>query len=182
MQPDLTVFGKCVAGGYPAAGGLGGRAEVMATLAAGLESGKERAYVGGTLSANPLSSAAGYYSILEMERTDAPVKAGLVGDKLTVGLQAIISKYDLPYVTYNQGSIVHLESSGVMLLDIMDPQALPQAKARKFMMEEMGAAFMAEGIISLAGSRLYTSLADTDDVIDSALARFDNVLSNVEGV
>jgi len=182
VQPDLTVFGKCVAGGYPAAGGLGGRAEVMATLAAGLESGKERAYVGGTLSANPLSSAAGYYSILEMERTDAPVKAGLVGDKLTVGLQAIISKYDLPYVTYNQGSIVHLESSGVMLLDIMDPQALPQAKARKFMMEEMGAAFMAEGIISLAGSRLYTSLADTDDVIDSALARFDNVLSNVEGV
>ena len=49
VTPDLTVFGKCVAGGYPAAGGLGGRADVMATLAAGLESGKERAYVGGTL-------------------------------------------------------------------------------------------------------------------------------------
>ena len=182
VQPDLTVFGKCVAGGYPAAGGLGGRAEVMATLAAGLESGKERAYVGGTLSANPLSSAAGYYSILEMERTDAPLKAGQAGDKLRAGLQLIIDKYDLPFVTYNQGSIVHLETSGVMLLDIMDPQALPQAKARKFMMEEMGAAFMAEGIISLAGSRLYTSMADTDDVIDHALARFDTVLSSVEGV
>ncbi|MFN2170363.1 MAG: aspartate aminotransferase family protein [Candidatus Promineifilaceae bacterium] len=182
VQPDLTVFGKCVAGGYPAAGGLGGRAEVMATLAAGLESGKERAYVGGTLSANPLSSAAGYFSIMEMERTDAPMKAGLVGDKLTAGLQGIIDKYDLPFVTYNQGSIVHLETSGVMLLDIMDPQALPQAKARKFMMEEMGAAFMAEGIISLAGSRLYTSMADTDDVIDKALARFEAVLSSVEGV
>jgi glutamate-1-semialdehyde 2,1-aminomutase len=182
VQPDLTVFGKCVAGGYPSAGGLGGRADVMATLAAGLESGKERAYVGGTLSANPLSSAAGYYTILEMERTDAPVKAGLAGDKLTAGLQAIIDKYDLPFVTYNQGSIVHLETSGVMLLDIMDPQALPQAKARKFMMEEMGAAFMAEGIISLAGSRLYTSMADTDDVIDKALSRFEAVLSSVEGV
>ncbi|MFN2191082.1 MAG: aspartate aminotransferase family protein [Candidatus Promineifilaceae bacterium] len=182
VQPDLTVFGKCVAGGYPAAGGLGGRAEVMATLAAGLESGKERAYVGGTLSANPLSSAAGYFSIMEMERTDAPMKAGLVGDKLTAGLQGIIDKYDLPFVTYNQGSIVHLETSGVMLLDIMDPQALPQAKARKFMMEEMGAAFMVEGIISLAGSRLYTSMADTDDVIDKALARFEAVLSSVEGV
>jgi glutamate-1-semialdehyde 2,1-aminomutase len=182
VQPDLTVFGKCVAGGYPAAGGLGGRAEVMATLAAGLESGKERAYVGGTLSANPLSSAAGYFTILEMERTNAPVKAGEAGDKLTAGLQAIIDKYDLPFVTYNQGSIVHLETSGVMLLDIMDPQALPQAKARKFMMEEMGAAFMAEGIISLAGSRLYTSMADTDDVIDKALSRFEAVLSSVEGV
>ncbi len=182
VQPDLTVFGKCVAGGYPAAGGLGGRAEVMATLAAGLESGKERAYVGGTLSANPLSCAAGYHAILEMERTNAPVKAGLAGDRLTKGLQAIIDKYDLPFVAYNQGSICHLETSGVMLLDIMNPKALPEAKARKFMIEEMGAAFMAEGMITLAGSRLYTSMADTDEIIDDALERFDRVLSHVEGL
>lgn len=182
VQPDLTVFGKCVAGGYPAAGGLGGRAEVMATLAAGLESGKERAYVGGTLSANPLSCAAGYHAILEMERTNAPVKAGLAGDRLTKGLQAIIDKYDLPFVAYNQGSICHLETSGVMLLDIMNPKALPEAKTRKFMMEEMGAAFMAEGMITLAGSRLYTSMADTDEIIDDALERFDRVLRHVEGL
>ncbi len=182
VTPELTVFGKCVAGGYPAAGGLGGRSDVMATLAAGLESGKERAYVGGTLSANPLSSAAGYYAILELERTNAAVKAGQAGDKLTQGLQTLIDKYDLPFVTYNQGSIVHLETSGVMLLDIMDPQALPEAKSRKFMMEEIGAAFMAEGIISLAGSRLYTSMSDTHDVIERALTGFENVLSSVEGL
>ena len=182
VQPDLTVFGKCVAGGYPAAGGLGGRGEVMATLAAGLESGKERAYVGGTLSANPLSCAAGYHAILEMERTNAPVKAGMAGDRLTKGLQAIIEKYDLPFVAYNQGSICHLETSGVMLLDIMDPKALPEAKSRKFMMEEMGAAFMAEGMITLAGSRLYTSMADTDEIIDDALERLERVLRNVEGL
>jgi len=29
VKPDLTVFGKCVAGGYPAAGGVGGRRDVM---------------------------------------------------------------------------------------------------------------------------------------------------------
>jgi len=75
VKPDLTVFGKCVAGGYPAAGGLGGRADVMSCLAAGLEAGKPRAYVGGTLSANPLSCAAGYYSLLEIEKTNAHIKA-----------------------------------------------------------------------------------------------------------
>jgi FAD/FMN-containing dehydrogenase len=42
---------------------------------------------------------------------------------------------------------------------------LREAKARKFMMEEMGAAFTAEGVVTLAGSRLYTSMADTDEVI-----------------
>ena len=61
-------------------------------------------------------------------------------------------------------------------------KTMKEIKPRKHMMEEMGAAFMAEGIVSLAGSRLYTSMADTDDVIDDALARFDNVLSSVEGV
>ena len=50
------------------------------------------------------------------------------------------------------------------------------------MMEEMGAAYMAEGIVTLAGSRMYTSLADTDEVIDDALNRFENVFKKIEGV
>jgi hypothetical protein len=37
------------------------------------------------------------------------------------------------------------------------------------------------GLITLAGSRMYTSMADTDAIIDDALGRFDNVLSSVEG-
>ena len=39
-------------------------------------------------------------------------------------------------------------------------------------MERMGAAYMANGLVTLAGSRLYTSLADTDEIIDEALNRF----------
>ena len=117
VKPDLTVFGKCVAGGYPMAGGVGGRREVILSFAAGLGGTGERAYVGGTLSANPLSCVAGYYSLLEMERMNAPVLAGKAGDRLTKGLNQIIEKYALPFVAYNQGSIVHLETSGTMLLD-----------------------------------------------------------------
>lgn len=52
-----------------------------------------------------------------------------------------------------------------------------EARRRKHMMEEMGAAFTAHGLISVAGSRLYTSLADTDEVIDDALNRFDDVMA-----
>jgi hypothetical protein len=55
-------------------------------------------------------------------------------------------------------------------------------KPRKHMMEEMGAAYAANGLITLAGSRMYTSMADTDEVIDDALERFERVLSSVEGV
>jgi hypothetical protein len=84
---------------------------------------------------------------------------------------------------YNQGSIVHLESSGVMLLDMHNPLKLLKEKdSRKELMEQVGAAYAAHGIITLAGSRLYTSMADTDAVIDDALSRFDEVFSLVEGV
>lgn len=179
VAPDLTVFGKCVAGGYPAAGGVGGRQEVMSVFAGGLSSKGVKVLVGGTLSANPLSCAAGYHSLLEMERTGAPVLAGRAGDRLREGLDGLIERYALPYVTYNFGSIVHLHTSGVLQLDLRDPAAFAEVGPRRHMLEEMGAAFAAEGMITLAGSRLYTSMADTDDVVDDALARFDRVFSGV---
>ncbi len=183
VKPDLTIFGKCVTGGYPMAGGVGGRRDVIMTFAAGIGGTGERAYIGGTLSANPLSCAAGYHALKEMERTNAPVIAGRAGDRLTAGLQTIISKYDLPFVAYNTGSIVHLETSGVMLLDLKNPlKTLKEIKVRKHMIEEMGAAYMSQGLITLAGSRLYTSMATTDVVIDEALEKFEFVLSRVEGV
>ena len=183
VKPDLTIFGKCVTGGYPMAGGVGGRRDVIQRFASGL-GGKTgaRAYIGGTLSANPLSCVAGYYAILEMERTGAPAIAGRAGDRLTKGLCEIIERRRLPFVAYNQGSIVHLETSGVMLLDLRSPiKTLRELKPRKHMMEEMGAAYMAEGLVTLAGSRMYTSMADTDAVIDDAIERFDRVLSTVDG-
>jgi hypothetical protein len=184
VTPDLTVLGKAVSGGYPMAGGVGGRADVMAVFGSGLD-GKSGAHiqVGGTLSANPLSCAAGYFAIEEMARTNAPVVAGRAGDRLAAGLERLVAKHALPYVVYNQGSIVHLECSGVMLLDMHNPvKLLKENKPRKRLMEQMGAAYAANGIITLAGSRMYTSMADTDAVVDDALERFDRVFSMVDGV
>jgi glutamate-1-semialdehyde 2,1-aminomutase len=193
IKPDLTIFGKVVAGGYPAAGGIGGSREVIGkTLMSGLGGGKsktKKAYIGGTLAANPLSSLAGYVTIKELERTNACAKAGLAGDKLTAGLNELIKKYNLPYVAFNQGSIVHLECAGPMAFDVSAPFRImsmlktlkrkPVILQRKEAMEHMGAAYMANGIITLAGSRLYTSLADTDEVIGAALAKFENVFKHV---
>ena len=47
-------------------------------------------------------------------------------------------------------------------------------------MEEYGTAYMAEGIVTLAGNRLYTSATDTDEVVDDALVRFERVFRNVD--
>ena len=188
VTPDLTVFGKVITGGYPSAGGLGGKEEYMSYLTAGLGGTKKKAMVGGTLAANPLSSAAGYYTLMEIEKQNACEKAGRAGNRLTKGLQLLIEKYNLPFVAYNQGSICHLETAGTMFIDVnvakpwTIPAALKEIKARKHMMEEMGAAYMAEGLVTLAGSRMYTSMADNDEIIDEALVKFERVFKNIEGV
>lgn len=186
VDPDLTIFGKVIAGGYPGAGGIGGHKDCMAHMGAGLDSsGKKisKALCGGTMAATPISCVAGYHAICEIERTNACEKAGRAGDRLTKGLQQIIAKYNLPFVAFNQGSICHLDNAGTMHF-VIDwgklwkvPEILKETGLRQKEMEHMGAAYMAEGIITLAGSRLYTSAAYTDEMIDDVLVRFDRVLS-----
>ncbi|MEG2273708.1 MAG: aminotransferase class III-fold pyridoxal phosphate-dependent enzyme [Clostridia bacterium] len=189
VVPDLTIFGKIVAGGYPAAGGIGGKAKYVDLCAAGVAGGAKKAYVGGTLAANPLSAMAGYVAIKEIQKQDACVKAGLAGNRLTDGLVDLIKKHELPYVAYNQGSIVHLECTGAMSYDFSSKNMLNLIKVlkkqdaimvRKEAMEQMGAAYMANGIVTLAGSRLYTSMMDTDAIIDEALNCFDHVFGLVK--
>jgi glutamate-1-semialdehyde 2,1-aminomutase len=80
VLPDLTVLGKIVGGGLPLAA-FGGRAEIMRRLAPAGD-----VYQAGTLSGNPLATAAGL-SVLrrlrdpavyeELERRGAQLEAGL---------------------------------------------------------------------------------------------------------
>lgn len=180
VRPDLTVFGKIVAGGFPMAGGVGGRADIMSCMAAGVKAGKKRAYVGGTLTANPMTCAAGYFAIKEIVEKDAAKKAGENGDKLCAGIQKLIDQYNLPFVTWNTGSIVHFEVSGVMYMSVKDPDIFKKIPERQHHIEEFGAALTANGVITLAGSRIYTSMADNDDTIEETLAAFDEVFQNIE--
>ncbi len=189
VDPDLTIFGKAIAGGYPGAGGIGGHKDCMAHLGAGLDaSGKKikKALCGGTLAATPISCVAGYHAICEIERTNACEKAGRMGDRLTKGLQESIKKYNLPFVAFNQGSICHLDNAGTMhfAIDWAKPWTIPdvmkETDIRRKEMEHIGAAYMAEGIITLAGSRLYTSAAYDEEMIDDVIARFDRVFSKCD--
>ena len=182
-----AVFGKVIAGGYPGAGGLGGKKEYMKYLAAGIQAGDKhkKALIGGTMAANPLSCVAGYHTLCEMERTHACEHAGAMGDRMTAGLKKLIEKHGLPFVAFNQGSICHLETVGTVhfAIDWSKPWKIPAVlkatSVRKKEMEHMGAAYMAEGLVTLAGSRLYTSAAYTEELIDEALACFDRVFAHV---
>ena len=186
VDPDLTIFGKVIAGGYPGAGGIGGHLDCMQHLGAGIDSsGKKvkKALCGGTMAATPLSCCAGYHTIKEIAETNACEKAGRMADRLIAGLKASAAKHDLPFVIFNQGSICHVDTVGTMhyAIDWSKPWQLPkilkETGRRQKEMEHMGAAYMAEGIVTLAGSRLYTSAAYDEEMIDDLIGRFDRVFA-----
>ena len=137
------------------------------------------------MTANPLSCCAGYFTLEEIERTNACQKAGQMGDRICAGLKELVKKHGLPFVVWNTGSICHLETVGTMHYQINwkkpweIPAILSETGIRQKEMEHMGAAYMAEGLVTLAGSRLYTSAAYTPKMIDQALACFDRVFENV---
>jgi glutamate-1-semialdehyde 2,1-aminomutase len=186
VDPDLTIFGKVIAGGYPGAGGIGGHRDCMQHLGAGLDSsGKKikKALCGGTMAATPISCCAGYYMIEEIEKQNACEKAGRMADRLVEGIRKSVKKYRLPFVVFNQGSICHVDTVGTMhfAIDWSKPWTLPhilkETDVRRKEMEHMGAAYMAEGLVTLAGSRLYTSAAYDEAMIDDVIERFDRVFS-----
>ena len=125
------------------------------------------------------------YTIQEIERTNACENAGHAADKMTKGLEDVIDDLNLPFVAYNQGAICHLETSGTMFVKVIKnpfkiKSILKEIQVRQHFMERVGAAYMAEGIVTLAGSRMYTSMADDDAVVNDALVRFERVLKSVE--
>ena len=114
---------------------------------------------------------------------NAAIKAGEAGDRLIQGLRKLIDDYNLPFVAYNQGSICHLETVGALFLQVdylKILKILREIKMRKHAMEGFSAAYMAKGMVTLVGSRIYTSMANTPEVIDDALVRFDIIFQNVE--
>jgi len=80
VDPDLTVLGKVVGGGLPAAA-YGGRAEWMARVAP-----EGPVYQAGTLSGNPLAMAAGLATLGELERPGTYERLSGTSRRLAEGL------------------------------------------------------------------------------------------------
>jgi len=82
VKPDLTVFGKVIGGGLPAAG-FGGPAETMERIAPAGD-----VYQAGTLSGNPLATAAGLATLRQLD-ADAYERLEESTERLGLGLSEV---------------------------------------------------------------------------------------------
>jgi glutamate-1-semialdehyde 2,1-aminomutase len=126
VTPDLTILGKIVGGGLPLAA-FGGRADVMRELAP-----VGSVYQAGTLSGNPLATAAGL-SVLrrlrdpavyeELERRGARLEAGLAGIPGTrlqrVGAMATLFMGPAPVANFEQAQESDTDRYGVLFRGLL---------------------------------------------------------------
>jgi glutamate-1-semialdehyde 2,1-aminomutase len=102
VEPDMTTLGKIVGGGLPLAA-YGGRAEIMDQV---MPAGK--VYQAGTLSGNPLATAAGAKT-LEILRDDPPYEyLDQLGKRLGDGLLAAAKNHGIEAQMQRVGSMMTL--------------------------------------------------------------------------
>ena len=125
VTPDLTILGKIVGGGLPLAA-FGGRAEIMDRLAPAGD-----VYQAGTLSGNPLATAAGL-AVLgrlrdpavydELERRGARLEAGLArfGRVQRVGSMATLFMTDGPVRNFEDAQGADTDAYAALFRHLLD--------------------------------------------------------------
>ena len=125
VTPDLTVLGKIVGGGLPLAA-FGGRADVMERLAPAGD-----VYQAGTLSGNPLATAAGLAVLRrlrdpsvyeELERKGARLEEGLApfGTVQRVGAMLTLFRTDEPVRSFEDAQRVDTEAYAALFRGLLD--------------------------------------------------------------
>jgi glutamate-1-semialdehyde 2,1-aminomutase len=97
VRPDLWCFGKVIGGGLPV-GAFGGRSDVLATLAP-----DGPVYQAGTLSGNPLATAAGLAVLHTVDETDYAALSMRVADFGAALAQLLTTVLDRAAVTDAEG-------------------------------------------------------------------------------
>lgn len=109
VLPDLTVLGKILGGGLPAAA-VTGRADVMAVFGAGTEgaAGSAKVMHTGTFNANPLSAAAGVAALEHAGDGAAQTAATIAAETLAGLVNDAARANNIDVHLYTESSIFHV--------------------------------------------------------------------------
>jgi glutamate-1-semialdehyde 2,1-aminomutase len=102
VTPDVTVLGKIIGGGLPAAA-YGGPATIMNQV-----SPAGSVYQAGTLSGNPLATAAGLATLTELRDNPPYARLESLGERLQTGLERACRDARIEHVVQRVGSMITL--------------------------------------------------------------------------
>lgn len=161
VRPDLITLGKVIGGGLPV-GAYGGPAEIMHNL-----SPEGPVYQAGTLSGNPLATAAGIATLNALSEPGIFEKIEAAQTRLGKGLGEIAQETGIPVFQTQVGSMACLFFNENPVRNYQDATTSNIERFNKYFhgMLERGNYFAPSQYE--AG---FTSIAHTDDIIDKTLS------------
>lgn len=166
ITPDLCVFGKGFAAGYPIAG-FGGRKEIMNLVAT-----NEVPHMG-TYNSNPLCLAAALATLMELSRNNGQVMHHIcdMGRKLGEGLNHLFDKHDFPMRANRPGPIFTIQSPVIEVRNYRDYLKLDFDIMRRFQKE-----MLMEGIWFMQRMNLMVSASHKETDIEQTLEAAERVI------
>jgi glutamate-1-semialdehyde 2,1-aminomutase len=124
VMPDITTLGKILGGGLPI-GAIASSREIMENMAP-----LGKVYQAGTFNGNPLSMAAGYAAVTELEDGRVYEKVNALGDRMRKGLEEVTADLGLETRVYGVASMFQIYITGE---DVADYQAALRADKDLFL-------------------------------------------------
>ena len=177
IVPDLTTLAKIVTGGLPG-GAVCGRADIMEMMnnAASAEGLSPPVSHKGTFNGSPLIAAAALAAMPHLASGRPQQQADAMAKLLRVGLNALMGRHGITGCAYGDSSTCH------MLFGATDPMALTAAQIRSVppaLVAGLRGGLLSRGVDLMSQTSCVTSLAHTPQLIEEALAAFDEVFAQL---
>ncbi|HEX3812842.1 MAG TPA: aspartate aminotransferase family protein [Mycobacteriales bacterium] len=168
VRPDLAVFAKALAGGFPLAA-VAGRGELIDQVTAGVVHA-------GTYNGNPIVLAAAGATLRELARPGVYENFEALGGRLAAGIADAFFRHGRDGVVNQIGPVVQGAPGLTRLDDFAAFLSVDWPDYDRIVVE-----LLRRGIFCLPGGRWYLSTAHTTADIDRAVDAFDEALTATIG-
>jgi len=170
VVPDLAIYGKAVAGGFPASV-LAGRAELMSLFANGVNHS-------GTFNANVLSCAAIAEAMAIMEEEPVHERVVQTGTDLMTGIRSLLAELDIKAQVRGLPAAFHLAFDGDHPVrcyqDLLEADSARYRRFAGTAARNAGLWLTSRGIWYVSASHDEVTTAETLDRLRTALVGFED--------
>ena len=170
VDPDLTAYGKIIGGGFPLAAVVG-RAVILDRADTARRGEPGYVYLSGTLNGNPVAAAAGLATLRALAEPGVYERLHEAGRRLREGLLRAAERRGVAVAVVGEGPLAAIHFTDRAVRNYRDVLA-----ADRGMLGHVNARLVANGVLAQLSTKLYLSVAHSDEDIDACIDAFDRAL------